>query len=927
MTLGKLKIIIVLVSVLFFSIKINAEGTKQFRPTYNNSSGGFININNPGNFLAFATFGGPVDGRLNIQVGSLTERVYYGFGNIKLAQYGFNPNEALLNVNPLVFYRIISPSGVIVVNDTVPIVGEGFVGDHTQASYDLAVAGPAELVGATGYDALKFIPTEIGDYHIEFECETPNQQFSFQLFDITVSTEPGANDNDPNDPDAPGAGVAVDGRLWSKAWMLSAGNAAPSFSTNFFVYTPDQTVSKIVLPGLNPSDFQVYANSRGTTDTSNNILFNKISNYGNQQKTEFPIFLNTPDPNIYITPPSAWVDSINIKVCLNSDYCINVYSTGVANADVYIDINANGNPFDPDDIIIPNNQLVAGENCISWDGKNKLGVLLPNLSPFQVLVHYKVGEVNFVVYDVESNNNGFLVENIAPLVTNTNSPFVPLPKKYWADTLIVTGTAIDALNDFDILFGGCTVVSGCHLWQNRGAFFVPNTEESINTWWYAKDTILTKVGQASNYTLALGPDQALCNVDSVVLTVPDIFSSIVWSTGSTNDTLSVNTPGVYWVDVTTPTCVARDSIVINDGLSIELGNDTVLCPGESLNLVIFYEEAMIAWSDGSTDPSLLVNAPGTYSVTVKKFGCEIRDTVFVSYQPTVNLPLIGADTVICNFVPFSEKVDTYAGATYLWTGGSTDSIFTYTQPGNYAVSVIYGRCVTTDQRFIGVPPTLNFGPDTLICEGQPLTLSFPQPNSVYNWSTGETGSSITVNQTGNYWLNMTYYGCPLNDSINLVVRPNRFVFLGLDSNLCKEADITLFNPYDTVAHVWSTGETGKNITVTNTGNYALTFFERCYFGDDINLYFDECPSAPNIFTPNNDGINDVFMIKDLGPWSYSLEIFSRWGQKVFETDSPKGVFWDGFGPSGLKHPEGTYFYTLTNKDLNKKFKGHLTLLR
>lgn len=82
---------------------------------------------------------------------------------------------------------------------------------------------------------------------------------------------------------------------------------------------------------------------------------------------------------------------------------------------------------------------------------------------------------------------------------------------------------------------------------------------------------------------------------------------------------------------------------------------------------------------------------------------------------------------------------------------------------------------------------------------------------------------------------------------------------------------------------------------------------------------------PNIFTPNDDGINDVFKISGLNKCDeYTLKIFDRWGIKMFETDSPFGTFWDGTTTSGLKTPAGVYYYVLTGK---ANLSGFIHLLR
>lgn len=85
--------------------------------------------------------------------------------------------------------------------------------------------------------------------------------------------------------------------------------------------------------------------------------------------------------------------------------------------------------------------------------------------------------------------------------------------------------------------------------------------------------------------------------------------------------------------------------------------------------------------------------------------------------------------------------------------------------------------------------------------------------------------------------------------------------------------------------------------------------------------------VPNIFTPDNDGINDVFFIKAIGVKEYDLQIFNRWGNLVFTSNSPN-VIWDGKSHGKLME-EGVYFYKLKASSNTKEYhyQGNITLIR
>lgn len=106
------------------------------------------------------------------------------------------------------------------------------------------------------------------------------------------------------------------------------------------------------------------------------------------------------------------------------------------------------------------------------------------------------------------------------------------------------------------------------------------------------------------------------------------------------------------------------------------------------------------------------------------------------------------------------------------------------------------------------------------------------------------------------------------------------------------------------------------------GSYVFAY----YFIDDVSVICCDCKDTiliPNIFTPNTDGENDFFEIKNL-PDNSTTQIFNRWGIKIFETNK-SNIFWDGRTTSGNTSADGTYFYIITTEE--KTYKGFLQLIR
>ncbi|MDI1353407.1 MAG: gliding motility-associated C-terminal domain-containing protein [bacterium] len=149
-----------------------------------------------------------------------------------------------------------------------------------------------------------------------------------------------------------------------------------------------------------------------------------------------------------------------------------------------------------------------------------------------------------------------------------------------------------------------------------------------------------------------------------------------------------------------------------------------------------------------------------------------------------------------------------------------------------------------------------------------------------------------------------------------------------------------------ISSAWSFGNgtssltAGAHISPSTTykfaGTYSVTMFS--YKGPCMDTIVKtilvEIPSEleiPNIFTPNNDGVNDEYFIKAANIAEISMQVLDRWGQIVFEVSSQSGnVVWDGKNQKGIEVADGVYYYTLvaSGKDgIDYKKSGTITITR
>ena len=184
-----------------------------------------------------------------------------------------------------------------------------------------------------------------------------------------------------------------------------------------------------------------------------------------------------------------------------------------------------------------------------------------------------------------------------------------------------------------------------------------------------------------------------------------------------------------------------------------------------------------------------------------------------------------------------------------------------------------------------------------------------------------------------------YRSCPsVTSGFTVYVFPNPQVDLGADTSICPGGNgIVLtdnINNTNPLAHwLWSTGQTTPSIVVGEPGIYSLKVtIDGCTSTDSVIVKNDCYLDVPNVFTPNGDGINDFFLPRQLlsaGLTYFSMNIYNRWGQLIFTTNSLDGRGWDG-DFNGVPQPEGVYIYIIEAafKDAEHFHKqGNITLLR
>jgi gliding motility-associated-like protein len=501
-----------------------------------------------------------------------------------------------------------------------------------------------------------------------------------------------------------------------------------------------------------------------------------------------------------------------------------------------------------------------------------------------------------------------------------------------------------------------------------------------------------------------GDDATVCDLNGYQLNATTDFPDpLDWQWSNPGNLSNANIPNpivtsnqsiTFEVFVTDDNgCTSSDEIELSLFFDvIDLGPDTEFCDGDTIQLGETLEEGLTyAWSTSENSQIIDVYQPGLYSVLVSSDeGCEFEDAIQVTMNP---LPVIdfGQIGILCEGDVQTLNAGN-PGSTYAWSTNQVSQSISVTESDNYSVSVTNGfGCISeaeVDLTF-NANPVVDLDPLYRICEGEAAFLDVFNPSSIYQWSNGESSSTISVSESDDLSVTVTnQFGCTTSGSTSVVVEPTPYISIGEDRNLCIGDIAELSVDQEQYTYSWSTGSTETSIKVMTPGVYEVTAFtEYCSFTDQVMLTFeqpprdflpdekifcfDNCPYdlilnagnenvtylwddgstekelvvkepgiytvrmstpagclreystevieickgnnvfIPNAFTPDGDGINDVFKVSaPEGIEDFKLRIFNRFGELVFITTDPDEGWNGGMHDSEYYVQTEMYVYTI-----------------
>ena len=270
---------------------------------------------------------------------------------------------------------------------------------------------------------------------------------------------------------------------------------------------------------------------------------------------------------------------------------------------------------------------------------------------------------------------------------------------------------------------------------------------------------------------------------------------------------------------------------------------------------------------------------------------------------------------------------TPAAATFRWSTGAVTPAIAVAQPGTYTVVANFaGGGTSTAQHMVqSFTPSAAVLGDSVVCPGRPSTLTAAVPGSVrYLWSTGATTPTIVATQPGTYAVRTFFAsGCSRDAQLRVRTAPVPTPFsLGPDTTFCENSAVVLRAPVGAgLRYQWSDGSTGPSLLVRQAGTFTLQVSSLC--GSQTatrRVSTRPCLVVPDVITPNGDLRNDRFAIQGLVGNDWTLDIYSRWGARVYTTQAYQNDW-------GTTAPPGTYYYLLRRTATSTVFRGWLEVIR
>jgi len=327
--------------------------------------------------------------------------------------------------------------------------------------------------------------------------------------------------------------------------------------------------------------------------------------------------------------------------------------------------------------------------------------------------------------------------------------------------------------------------------------------------------------------VSISGNNNLCAGSGTSLNASPGLSAYIWSDGQVGDSINVTLSGTYSVTATDASgCTATNTFQLNQNPTPQpdISGPIVLCTNNNATLTLNPIFDQYLWSTGETGNNISISSGNTYSVTVTDAsGCTGTDTQVVT-EITGLSPVVTMLPYDCNGL---QILDAGAGfSTYLWSGGENTPIISVGSAGSYAVTVTNASgCSGTGNLIVSIPalPQVAITGPLSFCQNANTTLVASPGLVAYNWSTGDTSSTLSTSLGGTFTVTVTNsLGCTDTETVSVTVQSLPLPQIIGPTAVCDGSGATLTLNQNFSAYIWDNGVTDASLTLNTPGAFAVT---------------------------------------------------------------------------------------------------------
>ena len=508
---------------------------------------------------------------------------------------------------------------------------------------------------------------------------------------------------------------------------------------------------------------------------------------------------------------------------------------------------------------------------------------------------------------------------------------------------------IDLCNNEEFLFEPDVPEGSVLLWNNEieSPTFTADEEGPVEVYgeYLGCSDVSTSMVTVTDFSIDIAPEINLCNNEEFLFE-PDVpeGSVLLWNNEIESHTFTVDEEGFVVVYGEYLGCSDVSTSMVNmTFFSVDIASEIDLCNNEEFLFEPDVPEgSVLLWNNEIESPTFTVDEEGFVEVYGEYLGCSDISTSMVSM--TFFSIYIASEIDLCNNEEFLFEPDVPEGSVLLWNNEIESPTFTVDEEGSVEVYGEYLGCSDVSSSMVTVNPLPDplYPPEDVIetCENEVVEINAYCDGCVYDWGGYDEPIYYSVNEAGVHAVEITNeYGCTSLFSYTILVTSSPQITLDSLYQFCKgTAGVLSAGLNSTNMNViWNTNDTTPLINVTETGEYSVYASNLCG-SDETSTFvsFDECSCdiwAPTAFTPDNDGVNDVFVpIIRCDAVSYQLNIFNRWGEVVFYSTN-QGEIWTGCVHNGdYFSRDGVYAWEVSYSSQSDQLilhqaRGHVILIR